>query len=58
MTWLGYTHREGPEQTRSLAWLYSWGGDEKAHSSYHVLFPLVWDFEGKEDGTTIVFPLV
>ena len=58
LTWLGYTHRDGPEYSRSVAWLYWWGGDEKAHSSYHVLFPLVWDFEGKEDGTTVVFPLV
>ncbi len=58
LTWLGYTHRDGPEYSRSLAWLYWWGGDDKAHSSYHVLFPLVWDFEGKEDGATVVFPLV
>jgi hypothetical protein len=58
VTWLGYAHREGPEYGRSLAWLYWWGGDEKAQSSYHVLFPLVWDFEGKDDGDTVVFPLV
>jgi hypothetical protein len=58
LTWLGYEHREGPEYGRSLAWLYYWGGDEHAHSSYHVLFPLIWDFEGKQDGATVVFPLL
>jgi hypothetical protein len=57
-TWLGYAHREGTETDRSLAWLYWWGGDTRARSSYHVLFPLVWDFEGREDGTTVVFPLL
>ncbi len=57
-TWLGYTHREGAAYSRSLAWLYWWGGDEKAQSSYHVLFPLVWDFEEKHGGDTVVFPLV
>ncbi len=58
VTWLGYAHREGTEYGRSLAWLYWWGGDEKARSSYHVLFPLVWDFEEKNGGDTVVFPLV
>ena len=58
ITWLGYAHREGSEYGRSVAWLYWWGGDEKAQSSYHVFFPLLWDFRGKDDGTTVVFPLV
>ncbi len=58
VSWLGYAHREGTEYGRSLAWLYYWGGDERARSSYHVLFPLVWDFEGKQDGATVVFPLL
>jgi hypothetical protein len=58
LTWLGYEHREGTEYGRSLAWLYYWGGNERTHSSYHVLFPLVWDFESKEDGATVVFPLL
>ncbi|HXT97863.1 MAG TPA: hypothetical protein VN853_16300 [Polyangia bacterium] len=58
LTWLGYAHREGTEYGRSLAWLYWWGGDDKAQSRYHVFFPLLWDFEGKNDGTTVLFPLV
>jgi hypothetical protein len=58
LTWLGYAHREGAEYGRSLAWLYWWGGDEQKQSSYHVLFPLLWDFEGRDDGATVVFPLV
>jgi len=57
-TWLGYAHREGSEYGRSLAWLYWWGGYEKTQSSYHVLFPLFWDFEEKHGGDTVVFPLL
>jgi len=56
-TWLGYAHREGTEYGRSLFWLYWWGGDEKEPSTYHVLFPLVWDFAGKKERSTVVFPL-
>jgi hypothetical protein len=53
VTWLGYAHREGTDYGRSLAWLYWWGGDDKDGSRYHVLFPLVWDFAGKNDRTTV-----
>ncbi len=56
-SWLGYAQRDGSEYSRSIAWLYWWGGDEKEASSYHVLFPLFWDFQGKKDRTSIGFPL-
>ncbi len=57
VSWLGYGHREGSEYGRSVAWLYWWGGDDKESSSYHVLFPLVWDFARRKDRATVAFPL-
>ena len=47
LTWLGYTHRQGPEYSRSIAWLYWGAATRRPDSSYHVLFPIVWDFEGE-----------
>ena len=40
-----------------MASLYSWGGDDKAHSSYHVLFPMCGT-RGEEGRHPVVFPLV
>ena len=57
LSWLGYAHRDGAEYGRSVAWLYWWGGDDKEPSGYHVLFPLIWDFQGKKDRATVGFPL-
>jgi hypothetical protein len=57
-TWLGYARREGAEYGKSALWLYWWGGDTRARSSYHVLFPLVWDFERREGGDTVIFPVL
>jgi hypothetical protein len=58
LTWLGYHHREGPEYGSSFAWIFYWGGNDKEHSKYQVLFPLYWNFYDRKEGTTILAPLV
>ena len=58
LTWLGYAHRDGPDYSRSLAWLYWLGRQRERSSGYNVFFPLFWDFEGKQERDTVVFPLV
>jgi len=57
-TWLGYSRREGREQSGSAFWLYWFGRDEASHERYDVLFPLLWSFRGDESKTTVFFPLV
>jgi hypothetical protein len=56
-TWLGYHRREEAEHSGALLWLYWFGGNDKEHSRYDVVFPLVWSFQARKSGTTIVAPL-
>ena len=58
MTWLGYAHREGTEYGRSLAWLYWWGGDEKAQRATTSSSRWSGTSRAKDDASTVVFPLV
>ena len=57
-TWLGYHRREGREHSGAVAWLYWFGGNDKAQSRYDVFFPLFWSFGTRDSGTTILPPLV
>jgi hypothetical protein len=57
-SWFGYMAREGQSAHGSVLWLYWWGNDRKARSSYHVFFPLLWDFRDHEDTSTVFFPLL
>ena len=57
-TWLGYSRREGREQSGSAFWLYWFGQDDADKSRYDVLFPLLWSFRGADSQSTVFFPLV
>ncbi len=57
-TWLGYSRREGREQSGSALWLYWFGRDDANKSRYDVLFPLLWSFRGADSSSTVLFPLI
>ena len=57
-TWLGYSKREGLEQSGSALWLYWYGKDDADKSRYDVLFPLLWSFRTGESRSTVFFPLL
>jgi hypothetical protein len=57
-TWLGYSRREGLEQSGAAFWLYWFGRDDAAKTKYDVLFPLLWSFRGATSQSTVFFPLV
>ena len=57
-TWLGYSRREGLEQSGSAFWLYWYGKDDADKSRYDVLFPLLWSFRTGESRSTVFFPLL
>jgi hypothetical protein len=56
--WFGYDAHDKDSDDGSLLWIYWYGEDRKEKASYHVLFPLLWDFKEKEDRSTVFFPLV
>ena len=57
-TWLGYSKREGLEQSGSAFWLYWYGKDDADKSRYDVLFPLLWSFRAGASRNTVFFPLL
>ncbi|HEV3033046.1 MAG TPA: hypothetical protein VG319_15480, partial [Polyangia bacterium] len=57
-SWLGYASWAKNSRSGAALWLYWWGSDRKTRSSYHIFFPLLWDFRDGEDRSTVVFPLV
>jgi hypothetical protein len=57
-TWLGYKHRNGPNHSASLLWLYWGGGNDEDKTAYDVLFPLLWSFRSKGGHSTVFFPFL
>jgi hypothetical protein len=57
-SWFGYSAENGPVKHGSVLWLFWWGEDKKANTSYNLLFPFLWDFREGDDRSTVVFPLV
>ena len=57
-TWLGYSRREGREQSGSALWVYWFGRDDGNKSGYDVLFPLLWSVRSGASSSTVLFPLI
>jgi hypothetical protein len=57
-TWLGYSRREGREESGTAFWLYWYGRDDANKSGYDVFVPLLWSFRDGDSRSTVFFPLI